>query len=391
MHKLYFLGKKVWVYYRKSFENITKNQSENGKNYEIPAFRVSQEVTNIDELPMPNPLPNEALTQIRNYIALKDPSLNMFGIDIIQDSVTKVYYIIDINFAPSYAEVPNGPSLLLNHLLSGTVQRTNRPHNNTVFLPESRHSAFSRDTTIVVFDIDGTLTENGRVITEEVKETLQKLRQITTVGVISGGTLDQVGYRLGPNFMQEYDYVFAENSCQTYHQAKVVDPYDMESILTRKELMELINWALVYIANLDLPLKRGNFIDYRNSLINISPAGRWISEDTSAREEWIAFDRKHGIRKKMVDDMKSKFGHWNKLSWVIGGNSGFDVFPRGWDKSLVHRFTAKYEHYYYFGDRTDPALFGNDWLCFSHPTSFGFSVKDPEDTINIVKKCFCLF
>lgn len=391
MHKLYFLGKKCWVYYRKSFDNITSTTNEEGKNFEIPSTRISQEITNSEgNLAIPNPLPNEALTEIRNYITRKDPSLSMFGIDIIQDVTSKIYYIIDINFAPSYAEVPQGPSLLLNHILSGTLQRFSRPHNNAVFLPEPRSlSSFSRESTIVVFDIDGTITENGLVITDQVRETLQKLRQVATVGVISGGTIEQVGTRLGPNFLNDFDYVFGENSCQSYHNAKLVDPYTMEAVLTRKEIIEMINWCLIYIANLDLPLKRGLFIDYREGLINVSPAGRW-TDNIAAREEWIAFDRKHGIRKKMVDDMKAKFGHWNKLSWVIGGNSGFDVFPQGWDKSLVHRFTSKYTNYYYFGDKTDPAAFGNDWPCFSHITSFGFSVKDPEDTINIVKKCFCL-
>jgi len=155
--------------------------------------------------------------------------------------------------------------------------------------------------------------------------------------------------------------------------------------------MEIINWSLIYIANLDLPFKRGLFIDYRSGLINISPAGRWNTpSDTTARDEWIAFDKENGIRKKMVDDMKEKFGHWQKLSWVIGGNSGFDVFPTGWDKSLVHRFTKKFEHYFYFGDKTNPAQFGNDWPCYSHETSFGISVRDPEDTEKIIRNYFLI-
>jgi len=189
-------------------------------------------------------------------------------------------------------------------------------------------------------------------------------------------------------FLSDYEYVFAENSCQTYHNGKLVDPYDMESILTRKEIIEMINWCLIYIAGLDLPLKRGLFIDYRSGLINVSPAGRWNTENTDARMEWIAFDKKHNIRAKMVEDMKEKFGPWDKLSWVIGGNSGFDVFPKGWDKGLVHRFTKNYTNYFYFGDKTNPALFGNDYPCYSHASSMGFSVRDPEDTMNIIKNCF---
>jgi len=331
-------------------------------------------------------LPQAVIDKIYEVVHEKDASLEMFGIDVIRDSETGIYHIVDLNFAPSYAEVVSGSSLVLNHILTKISERFTRPFKNAEKLPNLND--INRDNSIVVLDIDGTITEDGRVITDEVKSILNNLKKITNIGVISGGTIQQVGSRLGQNYLNDYDYVFSENSCQTYFHSELVDPLEMESLLTRKEITELINWSLIYIANLELPLKRGLFIDYRSGLINISPAGRISNENIKARYEWIDFDRKNNIRKKMVEDMKSKFESWNKLSWVIGGNSGFDVFPKGWDKSLVHRFTKKYKYYFYFGDKTNPELFGNDYPCYSHETSFGFSVKDPDDTVKILKALF---
>ena len=52
-----------------------------------------------------------------------------------------------------------------------------------------------------------------------------------------------------------------------------------------EKLKKLINFSLRYIADLDIPIKRGTFIEYRNGMMNISPIGRNCS-----REERNAFE-----------------------------------------------------------------------------------------------------
>ena len=37
---------------------------------------------------------------------------------------------------------------------------------------------------------------------------------------------------------------------------------------------ELVGFILHYIADLDLPIKRGTFIEFRDGLINVCPMGR---------------------------------------------------------------------------------------------------------------------
>jgi phosphomannomutase len=43
-------------------------------------------------------------------------------------------------------------------------------------------------------------------------------------------------------------------------------------------LKRLINFCLHYIADLDIPIKRGTFVEYRTGLINVSPIGRNCSQ-----------------------------------------------------------------------------------------------------------------
>ena len=39
-------------------------------------------------------------------------------------------------------------------------------------------------------------------------------------------------------------------------------------------LREFLNYTLKYLANLDVPQKRGTFIEFRSGMLNISPIGR---------------------------------------------------------------------------------------------------------------------
>lgn len=47
-------------------------------------------------------------------------------------------------------------------------------------------------------------------------------------------------------------------------------------------------------ADIDIPVKRGTFIEFRNGMLNISPIGRNCSQ--KERDEYEVLDLKHGIR-----------------------------------------------------------------------------------------------
>ena len=111
----------------------------------------------------------------------------------------------------------------------------------------------------------------------------------------------------------------------------------------------LVNYCLHYIADLDIPIKRGTFVEYRNGMLNVSPIGRNCSVEE--RNDFEAFDKQNLIRSTMIDSLKAKFPDYG-LRYSIGGQISFDVFPLGWDKSFCLKFIeGKYDEVHFFGDK----------------------------------------
>lgn len=90
-------------------------------------------------------------------------------------------------------------------------------------------------------------------------------------------------------------------------------------------------------------------------MINVSPIGR-----NCAQDERIAFekyDKEHGIRTKFVEVLREKFAHLN-LTYSIGGQISFDVFPVGWDKTYaLGRLEGEgFDEIHFFGDKVSRPL-----------------------------------
>ena len=87
---------------------------------------------------------------------------------------------------------------------------------------------------------------------------------------------------------------------------------------------------------------------------------------------------------------------WFRYS--IGGQISFDCFPTGWDKTYCLRHVEAekdaskglsgidYKHIHFFGDKAFPG--GNDWEIYDDKRTIGHAVKNPEETMKIVKKIF---
>ena len=92
----------------------------------------------------------------------------------------------------------------------------------------------------------------------------------------------------------EYDYLFSENGLVAYKEGKLLATQSLKKHLGEAKLKELINFVLHYIADLDIPIKRGTFIEFRNGMLNVSPIGRNCSQEE--RDEFEEFDLRTGIR-----------------------------------------------------------------------------------------------
>lgn len=59
------------------------------------------------------------------------------------------------------------------------------------------------------------------------------------------------------------------------------------------------------MADLDIPVKRGTFVEFRNGMINVSPIGRNAS--VQERNNFNAYDQEHKVREKFVAILREKF------------------------------------------------------------------------------------
>lgn len=75
------------------------------------------------------------------------------------------------------------------------------------------------------------------------------------------------------------------------------------------------------------------------------------------------------------------------LTYSIGGQISFDVFPKGWDKTYCLQYVEKdFDEIHFFGDKTFKG--GNDYEIFEDPRTIGHAVTSPENTMEICKELF---
>lgn len=239
----------------------------------------------------------------------------------------------------------------------------------------------------MLFDVDGTLTAARKTVTPEMLSMLKNLREKVVIGFVGGSDLAKQKEQLGEDVLDLFDFSFSENGLTAYRMGKELASQSFIKYIGEDKYKKLANFILRYIADLDIPIKRGTFIEFRNGMINVSPIGRNCSHPE--RAEFEIFDLKHNIRQTMVAALKKEFPDYN-LTYSIGGQISFDVFPTGWDKTYSLRHVEKegFSTIHFFGDKTYEG--GNDYEIFNHPKVTGHSVTTPADTMCILKDLFKL-
>ncbi|KMT04900.1 hypothetical protein BVRB_7g170670 [Beta vulgaris subsp. vulgaris] len=206
----------------------------------------------------------------------------------------------------------------------------------------------AKSAVIALFDVDGTLTAPRKELTAEMQNFMKELRKVVPIGVVGGSDLIKISEQL---VIGDYDYVFAENGLVAYKEGAEIGIMSLKNHLGEEKLKEFINFTLKYIADLDIPIKRGTFVEFRNGMLNVSPIGRNCSQEE--RDEFEKYDK---------------------------------VFPRGWDKTYCLRYLDAFNEIHFFGDKTFEG--GNDHEIFASEKTLGHTVTSPEDTM---KQCAEIF
>ena len=134
----------------------------------------------------------------------------------------------------------------------------------------------------------------------------------------------------------------------------------------------------------DIPFT-GHHIQNRDSMINWSPIGR--NTNDGDRKQFMSIDKLFGLRKEYHGKFL-KILHENDIFDVlvkIAGDTSFDIFPDGWDKTYaLKHFPETDWDVFFVGDRCSPS--GNDWELYNHlrPSGRAFETDGPEDTVEII-------
>lgn len=146
---------------------------------------------------------------------------------------------------------------------------------------------------------------------------IEILRKLINLGfkisVIGGGTFNHINYQIYP-VKDMIEYIFTENGTIIHDRNKCIKALSLKDELNDIQTNLLINKILKLLSSIELPFKRGTFIEYRNGLINIAPIGRNCTLEE--RSLFVEFNNKNNVLKQLKNDIEN-FIEANKMDLSV--------------------------------------------------------------------------
>ena len=248
---------------------------------------------------------------------------------------------------------------------------------------------------LILFDIDGTLTDKQKSIKDDMIGLLYRLKNKDNIdiGIIDGNDYKKQKEQLGSDTIKLFKWIFSENGLASYNDNKLINNENIVDKIGNDSFTHLMNICLSCLSKSESTCKRGNFIEVRNGIINISPIGKSCNQ--KERENFFEKDKLYGYRKNLIESIQRRWNEFiyeseNKeieLQFSLGGMISIDIFPKGWDKTYCLNFVDdKYDKIYFLGNNTEKG--GNDYEIFNDPRTESYSVKSPEETMKIINDRF---
>jgi len=254
--------------------------------------------------------------------------------------------------------------------------------------------------TIVLFDMDGTLTPARLPADNNMGISLAQLSKYGKIGIVTGSGFDYLIQQCKPLWSgqdainPENIFLLPCNGTRLYTWKEngwsLQDSTDMRVKLGNNHfdlLMKiLIGAQFTHISTeIDHPLT-GHFISYRDSMINWCPVGR--NANSEQRNSFIEYDQKTEMRFRLmtgVQAMVDKIMGEGTVQFALGGNTSIDIYPTGWDKTYALGHFPDHECWF-VGDRCGPT--GNDRQIYEFlaKEGRGFKTTGPEETVKIIEK-----
>lgn len=233
---------------------------------------------------------------------------------------------------------------------------------------------------VVLFDMDGTITEAREKIDKKTIGSLMRLSLHATIGILTGSKMKDLVYQceeLWKSREEFWDgclYLLPCNGTKCYQVTKdgiseAIYEKNMKDYLGEKRLSDIFK-RIQKAQHLTIGDKIFNdiiiepdFLDYRGSLINWCPIGRSASKDMRSR--FSLLDEKEDLRTAMIDLLNLGDNTFKGLTIAKGGLTSLDIFPNDWDKTYpVAYFDADldYHRIWFVGDACEPGR--NDYEIY---------------------------
>jgi len=258
---------------------------------------------------------------------------------------------------------------------------------------------FAPNKDIVLFDMDGTLTDPRKPFDKILIEPLRALSKVSDIGIVSGSDYDyiiqQLEYLLFNSEMRYKIHLLPCNGTKYYkppstpdEKHELVYSANMKEKLGKDKFKQLMVGLIEFLASVDLyrfPLT-GHFIQYRESMVNWSPIGRNAKDEE--RAAFIKYDNSMSpsYRTGLIDLLKRKLSiRGLDVEIKLGGDTSLDIYPPGWDKTYcLKHFEGK--KCWFVGDRCDSD--GNDRELYELLKQDGraFKTESPANTKLIISE-----
>jgi len=254
--------------------------------------------------------------------------------------------------------------------------------------------------TMILFDIDGTLTEPRQPIRSPMINALHKLCKYSEIGLVTGSGMDYIKEQLWPIFnstaIKENCHLLPLNGTQyiipageKHTEFHTITTNSMSDELGSEVLNKIFKFLCILqtemIEKHEIPLS-GHFISNRGSTINWCPIGR--NADNEQRENFKQIDRVTGLRLEYLERFAFLMRSEDlEVTVKLGGDTSFDIYPDGWDKTYaLSNFDRDSWNFWFIGDRCYPE--GNDFELFELFKGEGraFETSGPEETIEIIER-----
>ena len=199
-----------------------------------------------------------------------------------------------------------------------------------------------------IFDVDGTLTPSRGIIDLEFKAFFNMFCLNNDVYLVTGSdkakTIEQIS---------EPTY----NLCKRVYQCNGNDVWEGTTHIhtndwTLPGLAKTFLISCEYESQFDI--RTGNHIEERPGMVNFSVVGRNATQEQ--RAAYVAYDTKENERTTIANAFNTMFPD---LEAKVGGETGIDISPKGFDKSQIIKDFNKKDKLYFFGDAMHEG--GNDY------------------------------